>query len=61
MIKIRFYTDQDYDQLANLYRKSREFKLDEVTDSQENLLRKITKDPESIMIAEDNSHIIGSL
>lgn len=59
-MQIRYYQDQDYDQLVNLYKRSSQFDFDEITDSKEGLMRKIRRDPESLLVAEENK-IIGSV
>jgi hypothetical protein len=60
-MEIRFYRDVDYQKLIELYKKSDEFEVDPVTDSQENLSRKITRDPESILVAFSDDEIVGSV
>lgn len=60
-MQIRFYKKEDYQGLIDLYKKSDQFKLDEVTDSEEGIARKIKKDPESLLIAEENGQIVGSV
>jgi ribosomal protein S18 acetylase RimI-like enzyme len=57
MVSIRHYTDSDYEavkqvlQEANLY--------DDVWEDRQNLKRKITRDPQSILLAEDGKQVIG--
>jgi hypothetical protein len=60
-MQIRFYKKEDYPKLIELYKKSDQFKLDEVTDSEEGIARKIEKDPESLLVAEENKQIVGSV
>lgn len=60
-MEIRYYQDKDYDWLIEFYGKSDEFKADDVTDSRENLLRKITRDPESILLALEGDQVRGSV
>jgi hypothetical protein len=60
-MRVRFYTPADYQQLCNLYKHSDQFEFDEVTDSEENLIRKIKRDPESLLVVEENGKIVGSV
>lgn len=60
-MEVRFYKPSDYQALANLYKQSDQFKFNEVKDSEEALKKKIERDPESLLIAEDNNQIVGSV
>ena len=60
-MRIRYYKQTDYQKLIGLYRKSDQFKFDEVTDSEEAITRKVEKDPVSLLVAEDNGIIVGSV
>jgi len=60
-MNLRYYKQTDYKKLIDLYKQSEQFKLDEVTDSEEGLTRKVEKDPESLLVAEDNGRIVGSV
>lgn len=60
-MQIRFYKSSDYQQLIALYKKSDQFKFDEVTDSESGITRKIEKDPESLLVTEENQQIVGSV
>ncbi len=57
----RFYTPTDYSQLVALYQQSTEFLFDEVTDAESALQRKITRDPESIIVVEEAGRLVGSV
>lgn len=60
-MNIRPYQPSDYKQLTTLYKHSDQFKFDEVTDSEVNISRKIERDPESLVIAEHEGQIVGSV
>jgi hypothetical protein len=60
-MKIRYYLPSDYSQLIKLYQTSGEFKVDEITDSEDNIKRKIERDPKSILLAEENGELLGSV
>jgi hypothetical protein len=60
-MQVRSYKSSDYKALIDLYGKSDEFKVDKVTDSEANISRKIEKDPESLLVVEDNGQIVGSV
>ena len=60
-MRIRYYKQTDYKKLIDLYKLSDQFKFDEVTDSEEGITRKIEKDPESLLVAEENGQIVGSV
>ncbi len=60
-MKIHYYQPQDYEQLIDLYKQSDQFKFDEVTDSRENITRKIERDSESILLARENEQLVGSV
>lgn len=57
MVKIKFYNDLDYDQVKEILQEASLY--DEVWETRKNLNRKINRDKESILIAEDNNQIIG--
>lgn len=57
---IRPYLPTDYAALATLYKHSDQFTFDEVTDSESNLNRKISRDSDSILVAEENG-LVGSV
>lgn len=59
MLKIRFYRDEDY-----LWVKETliEWDLfDKVWETKENLSNKIKRDPESILVAEEDSQVVGCI
>lgn len=60
---IRAYKDSDYDQLIELYRHSEWYggQLDEARDSKEKLANLIAKDPEAILVYEDDRRITGTV
>lgn len=60
-MQIRNYSQTDYEQLISLYKQSDQFKFDEVTDSEAGLARKVEKDPDSLLIAEEEGKIVGSV
>jgi ribosomal protein S18 acetylase RimI-like enzyme len=57
-IKIRPFIPEDYDQAAEVLKNTKMF--DQVWDSKENYLGMIKKDPESILVAADESKVIGT-
>lgn len=59
MISIRFYNDQDYLWLKETLQEWKLF--DEVWETKENLKNKIDRDPESILVAQDNNTVIGCI
>lgn len=60
-MKIEFYKDADYQQLIALYETSKQFPADAVTDSKEGLFSKISRDPESVLLAKEDNKLIGSV
>lgn len=56
---IRFYKKEDYSNLKKLYQKTELYV--EPNDSKENVTKQIEFDKESIIIAEENNTIIGSV
>lgn len=60
-MNIRSYHPSDYKQLATLYKHSDQFKFDEVTDSEVNISRKIERDPDSLLVSENEGQIVGSV
>jgi hypothetical protein len=55
--------DSDYDQVKALYQHGEWYggKFDEHRDSREVLLRKVTADPQSIIVDDDNGTILGTI
>ncbi len=60
-MQIRFYIPADYPALVALYKRSDQFKFDEVTDSESGITKKVEKDPESLLVAEEGGMIVGSV
>lgn len=60
-MQIQPYQLTDYEDLIDLYKQSNEFKFDEITDSRENITRKIERDPESILLAKEDDELVGSV
>lgn len=60
---IRPYKTSDYEQVAALYKDSSTFggQFDKDRDSAERLEARINQDPESILIAEQDNEIIGTV
>jgi ribosomal protein S18 acetylase RimI-like enzyme len=60
---IRNYRDSDYEQLKELYQHSEWYGgvFDEARDGRERLAKKITDDPEAIMVYEDNGELLGTI
>lgn len=60
---IRSYKDSDYEQLKQLYLRKELYGgvFDEARDSQERLERKISQDPEAILVYENDSNLIGTV
>ncbi len=60
---IRGYTDADYDQIKSLYQHSEWYggSFDEKRDSRETLLAKVTRDPQSIIVDDENGEIMGTI
>lgn len=60
MIKIRNYKKTDYSQVASILKEANLF--DELWDSKDNLSGMVDKNPESIIVAEDNNNfVVGNL
>ncbi len=59
----RPYQDSNYDQLKELYQHSEWFggQFDEARDSREKLARKITDDPEAILVYEQDGQLLGTI
>ncbi len=57
MVSIRFYTDSDYEKVKQILKEGNLF--DDVWEDRHNLKRKIERDPESILLAEEDSHAVG--
>ena len=60
-MKLRKYETTDYEKLMELYRKSEEFEMDEVTDAESGLKRKIEADPESVLVVEREDELVASV
>jgi hypothetical protein len=62
-MKIRGYELADYSQIKALYLDSSTFggQFDEARDAEERLRKKIEADPDAILIAENNSVLIGTI
>lgn len=63
MLKVRNYQDEDYESVANLYKDSSLYggQFDEARDSAKKLSTIIKRDPEAILICEDNGAVVGTL
>jgi hypothetical protein len=63
MITVRPYVPADYDAVAELYKTPETFggQFDEERDSKERLDAQSVKDPNSILVAEDGSTILGTV
>jgi ribosomal protein S18 acetylase RimI-like enzyme len=59
MLKIRNYKPPDYLQVVSILKEANLF--DEIWDSEENLLGMVSKDPESVIVAEIDDSIVGNL
>ena len=59
MAEIKFYKDAFYESVKQILKGCNLF--DETWEARENLKRKITRDPESILIAEENKEIVGCI
>lgn len=62
-MQVRGYTTEVYKQLKQLYLDSSTFggQFDEARDAEDRLQKKIEADPDAILVAEDNSDIVGSV
>lgn len=58
---VKYYTPLDYFKLIELYKLSDQFEIDQITDSQELINRKVERDPESILIVEHEGTYLGSV
>lgn len=60
---IRPYTSDDYESIADLYKNSDTYggQFDELVDSKEKLAANIKRNPGSILVAEINETIIGTI
>lgn len=58
-VEIRLYTQEDYQQTKKILTEGSLFY--DPMDSQERLTKKIKRDPESILVAEENSQIVGTV
>ncbi|MBI3572722.1 MAG: GNAT family N-acetyltransferase [Candidatus Kerfeldbacteria bacterium] len=59
MIKIRPYQDADYESVKRNLEEGKLF--DPVWDSRNNLLLKVTRAPDSIMVAEKDGKVVGNI
>ena len=59
MVEIRYYRDEDYEQVRSLLDSCGLFTRN--PDTQEELGEKIRRDPESIIVAEDSGRIVGNV
>ena len=62
-MKIRSYTDDDFDQLMALYDRSELYggQRDDNRDSRSKLQDRIMNDPSAIIVAEDDGKIVGTV
>ena len=60
---IRQYTDSDFDQLVALYGQSELYggERDDNRDSQAKLQKRISADPDAIIVAEEDGKIVGTV
>lgn len=60
---IRNYQDSDYQELKELYEHSEWYggQFDEARDSREKLASKISKDPEAILVYEQDGRLLGTV
>ena len=60
---IRGYMDSDYDQVKALYQHGEWYggKFDEHRDSREILMRKVTADPQAVIVDDENGQILGTI
>lgn len=59
MANIRFFKEDDYQGLKNLLEKNEMYWED--ADSEDQVRRRISRDPESMLVAEEDDKIVGSL
>ncbi|GEM_PF-1511079 len=57
MVSIRYYKDSDYEEIKQVLQEGNLY--DDVWEARQNLKQKIIRDPQSILIAEENNHVIG--
>jgi ribosomal protein S18 acetylase RimI-like enzyme len=57
MTSIRYYNDNDYAEVKQVLQEGDLY--DDVWEDRQNLKRKIKRDPQSILVAEDNKQIVG--
>jgi predicted N-acetyltransferase YhbS len=62
-MKVSFYTPENYSQIEKLYKDSSTFggQFDEARDTQERLDALVLSKPESILVAEDEGRIVGTV
>jgi N-acetylglutamate synthase len=62
-MEVRFYTSEDYPEIEKLYKESSSFggQFDEARDTKERLDTLVSKKPESILVAEDEGRIVGTV
>jgi hypothetical protein len=60
-MKIRKYTNSDYEALIELFQSQNEFSVDIVTDSRERILAKVNRDSAPMLVAEDGGALVGSV
>lgn len=58
-MKIKNYTNDDYSEIVSILKDSDLF--DEVWDSEDNLNSLVAKNPQSILVAEDQGKVIGNI
>ncbi|MBI1863275.1 GNAT family N-acetyltransferase [Candidatus Microgenomates bacterium] len=56
---IRRYTDDDYEAVESILRSNHQF--DEIWDHRENLASMVTNDPDSVLVAETDGHVVGNV
>lgn len=59
MVKIRYYADSDYPKIKEVLQEGNLF--DDVWEDRKNLQNKIKKDPESILVAEEDDKVVGCI
>lgn len=58
-MQIRNYQDQDFPRLVELFKATKNYY--EPLDTRENLKRKIVRDPNSIIVLEDNNKLVSTV
>lgn len=60
---VRQYSPQDYSQVINLYKQSELYggQFDENRDSEERLRKRTEADPDTILVAEQDGQIVGTV